>query len=102
MGTSLIKNGHEVIIYAPPENEQLARQSGCQFVAFGPGIMKAVKDNPQKQKGGVAVKISPSQGKKLFGDQINLLPDIIKGADLVLGAGSVVGVHTAADILKVP
>ncbi|MCX6255743.1 MAG: glycosyltransferase [Bacteroidia bacterium] len=102
LATGLMKIGHEAIICAPPENEELARRNNCQFVAFGPGIKKEVKENPHKQKGGVAVKITPSQGKKLIGDQINLLPDIIKGVDLVLGAGIVVGVHTAADILKVP
>lgn len=102
LGTGLIKNGHEVIICAPPENEELARQNNCQFVAFGPGIKKLVKESPEGQKGGIAVTITPAQGKKLFGDQMNLLPDMIKGVDLVLAAGIVVGVHTAADILKVP
>jgi vancomycin aglycone glucosyltransferase len=102
LATGLIKNGHEVTICAPPENEELAIRNNCRFVAFGPSMKKKVKEDPQKNKGGVAVKISPSQGKKLIGDQINLLPDIIKGVNLVLGAGIVVGVHTAADILKVP
>jgi len=102
LATGLIKNGHDVTICAPPENEELAIRNNCRFVAFGPGMKKKVREDPQKNKGGVAVKISPSQGKKLIGDQINLLPDIIKGVDLVLGAGIVVGVHTAADILKVP
>jgi vancomycin aglycone glucosyltransferase len=102
LAVGLNNKGHEATIYAPPENEELARQNNCQFMAFGPGIRKAVKDNPQKQKGGVAAKITLSEGKKLIGDQINLLPDLIKGADLVLGAGIVVGVHTAADILKIP
>jgi len=102
LSTGLIKNGHEVIICAPPENEELAMRYDCQFVAFGPGIKKKLKENPQKQKGGVAVKITPKEGKKFTGDQINLLPGIIKGVDLVLGAGIVPGVQTAADILKVP
>ena len=102
LATGLIKNGHEVIICAPPENEELIRRYNCQFVAFGPGIRKEVKEKPHKQKGGVAVKITPAQGKKHTGDQINILPDIIKGVDLVLGAGIVVGVQTTADILKVP
>jgi len=102
LATGLIKKGHEVIICAPPENEELALQYNCLFVAFGPGIKKLVKENPEGQKGGVAVKISPGKMKKLFGDQINLLPDLIKDADLVLGAGIVLGVPTAADILKVP
>jgi len=102
LATGLIKKGHEAIICAPPENEELVRRNNCEFVAFGPSIKKEIKENPHKQKGGVAVKITPAQGKKLFSDQINLLPDKIKGVNLVLGAGIVVGVQTAADILKVP
>jgi vancomycin aglycone glucosyltransferase len=102
LATGLMKKGHEVIIAAPSENEHLARNYDCPFVKFGPEIKKAVKENPEKQKGGVAVQISPVEGRKIIGDQINLLPDLIRGVDLILGAGIVVGVQTAADILKVP
>jgi vancomycin aglycone glucosyltransferase len=102
LATGLMKKGHEVVIFAPPENEELVRLYNCRFEPFGPGIKKAVSERPEKQKGGVAVTISPKEGKKLIGDQINLLPGIIKDADLVLGAGIVIGVATAADVLKVP
>jgi UDP:flavonoid glycosyltransferase YjiC (YdhE family) len=102
LATGLMKNGHEVIICAPPENEELVRQNNGQFRAFGPGIKKEVRENPQKQKGGVAVQISPKEGKKFTIDQMVRLPEIIKGADLVLGAGIVIGVPTAAEVLKVP
>lgn len=102
LSTGLIRKGHDVIIYAPPENEELAGRYSCPFVPFGPGVKKDLKENPEKQKGGIAVKISPAQGKKLFRDQIDLLPGILKGVDLVLGAGIVIGVHSAADILNVP
>jgi vancomycin aglycone glucosyltransferase len=100
LATGLMKNGHEVMICAPPENEELVRRNHCQFVAFGPGVRKAVRENPEKQKGGIAVTISVKQGKKLTMDQMSLLPEIIKGVDLVLGVGIVLGVHTAADIIK--
>jgi vancomycin aglycone glucosyltransferase len=100
LAKGLMKNGHEVIICAPPENEELVRLHNCSFIAFGPNIKKAIKDNPEKQKGGVAITISPKEGKKLTMDQMSLLPAIIKGVDLVLGAGIVLGVHTAADIVK--
>jgi UDP:flavonoid glycosyltransferase YjiC (YdhE family) len=102
LATGLIKEGHEVIICAPTENEQLARSYNCHFAAFGPEIKKEIKEKPGKQKGGVAVRISPAEGKKIIGDQINLLPDKIKEVDLVLAAGIVMGVQTAADILQVP
>jgi len=100
--TGLMKKGHEVTICAPPENEELVRQYNCRFEPFGPNLKKAVNENPEKQKGGVAATISPKEGKKLIADQINLLPPIIKGMDLVLGAGIVIGVQTAADIVKAP
>lgn len=102
LATGLMDRGHEVILCAPAENEKLALMHHCRFVPFGPEIKKAIKENPEKQKGGVAVKISPSQGKKFILDQINRLPGIIEGVDLVLGAGIVVGVQTAAEILKIP
>jgi vancomycin aglycone glucosyltransferase len=102
LAAGLKKKGHEVIVCAPPENEQLAASNDCPFMAFGPELKKEIRENPEKQKGGVAVKITPAQGKKLIADQIKILPEKIKGVDLVLAAGIVVGVHTAADILKVP
>lgn len=100
--TGLMRKGHEVIICAPSENENLAKMHNCRFVPFGPEIKKSIIEKPEKQKGGVAVKISPSQGKKYILDQINRLPDIIKGVDMILGAGIVVGLQTAADRLNIP
>lgn len=102
LSTSLTAKGHEVTICAPSENRELAEMYQCRFIPFGPEIKKSIEENPGKQKGGVAVKFSPAQGKKFTLDQINLLPSLIADADLVLGAGIVAGVHTAADILKVP
>jgi vancomycin aglycone glucosyltransferase len=102
LADGLIKRGHEVTICAPPENEDLISRVNCRFIPFGPSPKKAVKEDPNKQKGGVTVRISPKEGKKVISDQINLLPKILNGADLILGVGIVFGVHTAADILKIP
>ncbi|HLO60509.1 MAG TPA: glycosyltransferase [Bacteroidales bacterium] len=102
LATGLKKKGHEVIVCAPPENEQLAVSNDCPFMPFGPELKKNIRENPEKQKGGVAVKITLAQGKKLIADQVKQLPEKLKGVDMILAAGIVVGVHTAADILKVP
>lgn len=102
LADGLIKRGHEVTICAPPENEELISRVNCRFIPFGPSPKKAAKEDPNKQKGGVAVKISPKEGKKVISDQINLLPKMLNGTDLILGVGIVFGVHTAADILNVP
>ena len=102
LATGLMKKGHQVVICAPEENERLARDYDCPFIPFGPGIKETVRNNPEQQKGGVAVKVSPAKGKQFILDQVHLLPDLIRGVDLVLGAGLVIGVRTAADRLKVP
>jgi len=102
LATGLIKNGHEVIVCAPPENEELVLQNGCLFVTYGLNLKNAIKENPEKQKGGLALKFSPALGKKITLDQMTLVPELIKGVDLVLGAGLAFGVQTAADKLKVP
>jgi vancomycin aglycone glucosyltransferase len=102
LATALIKKGHEATIYAPPEHEELAIQNNCHFVAFGPDVRKSVKEKPEGIKGGLAIRIPISVFKKLITDQINNLPGVIKEADLILAAGIVIGVPTAADILKIP
>ena len=101
LATELIKKGYEIIFCAPPENEELVQRYDCKFIAFGPNYKEKFKQNT-KMKGGATAAPSPKEMKRETENQINSLPEIIKGSDLVLGVGFVLGVHTAADILKVP
>jgi len=101
LATGLIKNGHEIILCAPPENEELAKRYNCPFVPFGPNYKELFKENA-KLKGGATAAPKPKEMKLETGKQIDLLPKIIKDSDLVLGVGFVLGVQTVADILKIP
>jgi vancomycin aglycone glucosyltransferase len=101
LAIGLMKNGHQIIFCAPPENEELVKRFNCPFIAFGPNYRELFEKNAQ-MKGGATKAPSPAEMKKETENQVNLLPEIFKGVDLVLGAGFVLGVHTAADILKVP
>lgn len=101
LATGLMKKGHYVIIYAPPENEELANNYNCPFVAFGPGYRELFKHNA-KMKGGATAAPTPKEMKSETENQIKKLPEMIKGSDLVLGVGFVLGVHTVADLLKIP
>ena len=102
LATGLISRGHKVVILAPPEHEELVTSHSVDFMPFGPEIKKKIRENPEKQKGGVAVKISPKEGKKFTLEQMSQVPELVPDADLILGTGIVMGVHTAADILKIP
>jgi vancomycin aglycone glucosyltransferase len=101
LALGLIKNGHEVICCVPPENKELVKQYNCQFLAFGPNYLELFKKNSQF-KGGPTTAPTPKEMKKETENQINKLPGMLKGSDLVIGVGFVLGVHTVADILKIP
>lgn len=101
LATSLIKNGHQIIFCAPPENEELVKRYNCPFTAFGPNYKELFKLNAQ-MKGGATKAPSPKEMKEETEKQIDLLPGLLNGVNLVLGVGFVLGVHTVAEILKVP
>jgi vancomycin aglycone glucosyltransferase len=101
LSKGLLTNGHNVIFCAPPENEELLKRYSCPFVSFGPNYKDLFNKNG-KIKGGATASPNPKQMKEETENQIDLLPDIINGSDLVLGVGFVLGVHTVADKLKIP
>lgn len=101
LAVELIKKGHEIVLCAPPENEELARRYNCPFIPFGPNYKELFAQNA-RMKGGATASPSPKEMKKETENQVKLLPDLMKGSDLILGVGFVLGVHTAADIIKAP
>ncbi len=101
LAVGLMKNGHEVVLCAPPENEELVNKYNCRFVAFGPNYKERFRQNA-KMKGGATASPSPKEMKSETETQIRKLPEILEGSDLVLGVGFVLGVHTVADLLKIP
>jgi len=101
LAIGLMKNGHEIVFCAPPENVELVKQYNCPFVPFGPNYKELFRKKADF-KGGAAVGPSPKEGKKETDKQISLLPEMLKGSDLILGVGFVLGLHTVANLLKVP
>ena len=101
LAIGLKKNGHEVVLCAPPENEEPANKYDCPFVAFGPNYKELFRQNAQ-MKGGATTAPSPKEMKKETENQIKKLPEIVEGSELIIGVGFVLGVHTVADLLKIP
>jgi vancomycin aglycone glucosyltransferase len=101
LAVELIKKGHEIVFCAPPENEALVRQYNCPFIPFGPDYKEIFAQNAS-MKGGATKSPSPKQMKEETEKQVKLLPEMMNGSDLVLSVGFVLGVHTAADIIKAP
>lgn len=101
LAVGLIKNGHEVLFCANPENEKLVTSYNCSFIPFGPNVKEQMKINAATKKS--PDSLSSAKGlKKEIENQIEFLPKIIEGSDLVLASGIVFGVRSAAEIANVP
>jgi vancomycin aglycone glucosyltransferase len=101
LADGLIKRGHEVLFCANPENEKLVTSYNCPFVSFGPNVKEQLKINAATKKS--PDRFSSAKGlKKEIEKQIEFLPAIIQGSDLVLATGIAFGVRSAAEIAKIP
>jgi UDP:flavonoid glycosyltransferase YjiC (YdhE family) len=101
LANALINKGHEIVFCANPENEYFVKSYNCQFVAFGPNVKEQLKINAVTKK--TPDSFSSLKGLKIeIEKQVELLPEIIKGSDLVIGAGIVFGVRSATEIANIP
>lgn len=57
------KKGHDIIMCAPPENEELTKRYDCPYVPFGPNYKEIFKKNAG-MKGGASVSPSPKKMKE--------------------------------------
>jgi vancomycin aglycone glucosyltransferase len=96
LALGLQKRGHEIIFCSPPENEELTKDYNCPFIALGRGI----RNNPSMSSGNL--KAFGKVIKEELASQIDQLPKIIKGSDLILGTGLIFGVPTVAEYLNIP
>lgn len=103
LAIGLKENGHEIVFIANPENEEMVKSYDFPFVPFGPNVKEQIKENALLKRSPTKASASAmKEFKKYVDNQLNLLPDIIKGSDLLLNAGLGMGVATATDIMNIP
>ncbi len=101
LANALMNKGHDIIFCGNPEHESFVKSYNCHFVPFGPNVKEQLKINAETKK--TPDSFSSLKGlKKEIEKQIALLPEIIKGSGLVLGAGIVFGVRSATEIDNIP
>ncbi len=100
LAIELMERGHEVLFCTSPDNEEFIKQYNCSFVPIGKDLKELFKH--ANIKGGISGQLSPKEGKRIIKEQIDILPEKVKGYDLILAAGIILGVPTVADYLKIP
>ncbi len=103
LGKALKHNGHDILLIGPPDLDHVAEKHGIPFKPCGSPIMPAVQN-----AGDPTAKRLESNNASLgfllqqIKSQLNILPELMKGADLVLGSSLAWGAHSAAMSMNVP
>ena len=101
LALALKAGGCRVLLAAPPENAAFAAGYGCPFQALGSDFMGFTSRLPRAHTPGPALAFV-RQVRKQIAIQFTELPEIVRGADLVLGAALVFGLPSVAEAAGVP
>ena len=101
LGRALNRRGHQALIAAPPENGAWVEDCGCAFQALGSDFTALLSTYPQVHTLKPMISFLGILRREIR-KQLFQLPDIIEGADLVLGASLCCGLHSAAESRGIP
>lgn len=95
----LKKKGHEVLLVGPPERMEWTKELGCPYQGLGCDVTAFLDsiDNPISIPS--AVKFVNYVQNEIR-TQFKMLPDIIKGADLVVGSSLMFALSSIAEALN--
>lgn len=108
LGTGLKAIGHEVMILSNENFEALVTESGLKFASTGPDVQQVLQSDEWRGKAENRnfLKIladGQEYMKDIASTQAKLLPQLIKGHDLVIGGiAALTGGLTVADMLRIP
>jgi UDP:flavonoid glycosyltransferase YjiC (YdhE family) len=88
--------GHDVLLAGPPEKTAWGQELGCPYQPIG-GNLTTFVDRMEKIYSLRSSLKFVSYVRKEMIDQFGVLPDIISGADLVVGASLVFALSTVAE-----
>ena len=95
------QKGHKAILTGPPEHASWVKDRGCTFRPLGSDFSQVINRYPNVHT------LRPLIGFLNFfryelRKQLSQLPEIINGANLVLGASLCFGLRSAAELLNIP
>ena len=92
--------GNDVLLAAPPEKAGWAEQLGCPFFPLGSDVTAFIDDMEDAHSIRAAVRFVSYMRSELV-SHFDVLPKIIEGADLVVGASLAFSLATVAESLGI-
>ncbi len=100
LSLALISKGHDVLLAAPPEKADWAKQLGCPFHSLGSDVTAFIDDLDNAHSLRSTIRFVSFLRKELNA-QFDLLPNIIAGADLVIGSSLTFALSTLAESMGI-
>jgi UDP:flavonoid glycosyltransferase YjiC (YdhE family) len=100
LSLALQSAGHHVLLAAPPEKGEWARQMGCPFQPLGNNITAFIDTMKDVHSARSTIQ-SIRYLRKEFISQFHTLPKIIAGADLAVGASLVGALSSVAESMGI-
>ncbi len=101
LSLALTAEGHNVLLAGPPEKANWAKQLGCPFHPLGRNITSFLDDLKDAHSFRSGVRFFCFMRREIR-DQLEALPEIISGADLVVGASLVIALPTVTESMGIP
>lgn len=104
LGASLLSEGHQVRLCAPPDFAQVSGEHGLDFVPLGVNIHDFMNEAAAAlHKGGLSMIREMDRFSRLSIDnQFRVLPEATAGMDRVIAAGTITGAASAAELHSIP
>jgi UDP:flavonoid glycosyltransferase YjiC (YdhE family) len=101
LSLALKSAGHKVLLAAPPEKAQWAKELGCPFRPLGSNVTAFIDRMKDAHSLASGFRFT-SYIRREIATQFDVLPGILEGADLAVGASLVFGLATVADSMGIP
>jgi len=101
LSLAIQKEGHDVLLAGPPEKAEWANAYGCPFHPLGNNLTAFIDSMTRVHSMGAALRFVTYMYKEMMA-QFDVLPQIIAGADLVVGASLTFALSSVAEHLGVP
>lgn len=104
LGVALRADGHEPVLCAPPDFASAALEHGIEHRVVGQSVVDYLTREARVLHGGGIAMLRNTEryGREILAAQFAALPDAVRDADLVLGAGIALAARSAAEIHDVP
>lgn len=93
--------GHDVLLAGPPEKAAWAEELGCPYQSLGGNLTAFIDQMKDVYSFRSGLRFVSYVCKEMI-DQFGFLPQIISGADLVVGASLVFALSTIAEYMGIP